>query len=73
MNSTVLPVVRIQPCILTQNTSPEFNIVVQILFLGVLFSVFLFLVQKLIFEIFSDSKNENLFCSSCINIYLMRN
>ena len=38
------------------------------LFLGFLFIVYLFLVQKLIFQIFSDPKNKNLFYSSSLII-----
>ena len=38
-----------------------------------LFSVYLFLVHKLIFQIISNSKNYNIFCSSCLIIYQMPN
>ena len=38
------------------------------LLLGFLFNVYLFLVHKLFYQTFSNSKNENLFCSSCLNI-----
>ena len=44
---------------------------VEILFLGVLFCVYLFLVHKLFFKIISNTKTENVLCSSCLNIYLM--
>ena len=38
-----------------------------------LFRVYLFLVHNLFFQIISNSKNENLFCSSCLIIHLIPN
>ena len=46
---------------------------VEILFLEFLFCVCLLLVQKLSFQIFSNSKTENVLSSSCLKKYLMPN